>query len=170
MGRTCLTMCQRVPCVVSACLLGLPCRYDGRSNFFPLAARLVEARLAYPLCPEGLGGLPIPRLPCERVGKRVLCRDGRDFTCAFQLGAQKAYRQSLALGARYALLKSRSPSCGIGQIYDGRFRKKLIPGYGLWAEALLQRGFILFSEDELAECPDISTFFGLCRQREHLGR
>ena len=161
---------KTVPCVLSACLLGLPCRYDGRSNFFPLAAKLVQAGQAYPLCPEGLGGLAIPRLPCERRGERVVARDGQDLTQAFCLGAQKACEQSLALGARYALLKSRSPSCGFGQIYDGHFIRTLISGHGLWAEALLAYGFVLFSEEELSTCLTLPAFFQLCKKREHHGK
>lgn len=159
-----------ISCVVSACLLGLPCRYDGRSNYFPLAAKLVQAGLAHPLCPEGLGELPIPRLPCERLGERIIARDGQDLTQTFVLGAQKAFAQSLAFGAGFALLKSHSPSCGFGQIYDGHFTRTLIPGHGLWAEALLAHGFVLFSEKELGPYVDLPAFLRLCRQRVNQGK
>lgn len=142
--------------VVSGCLAGLACRYDGGSNPCPRVVRLVAAGLAVPLCPESLSGLPVPRPPCEqcatgpeRDNVRVLSRDGQDLTAAFARGAERALRGALAVGCREAILKSRSPSCGVGQVYDGTFSRSLRPGDGLWARLLRQAGFTLWTEEDL---------------------
>lgn len=142
--------------VVSGCLAGLACRYDGGSNPSPRVVRLVASGLAVPLCPESLSGLPVPRPPCEQSAPgpehdaiRVLSRDGRDLTAAFLLGAERAFRAARAAGCREAILKSRSPSCGVGQVYDGTFSRSLRPGDGLWAHLLREAGFTLWTEENL---------------------
>lgn len=142
--------------VVSGCLAGCACRYDGGSNPCPQVVRLVAAGLAVPLCPESLSGLPVPRPPCEQCATgperddiRVLSRDGQDLTAAFARGAERALRAALAVGCREAILKSRSPSCGVGQVYDGTFSRSLRPGDGLWARLLRQAGFTLWTEEDL---------------------
>lgn len=153
--------------VVSGCLAGLACRYDGGSNPCPRVVRLVEAGLAVPLCPESLSGLPVPRPPCEQCASgpehalRVLSRDGRDLTAAFARGAEHAFRAALAVGCREAILKSRSPSCGVGQVYDGTFSRSLRPGDGLWARLLREAGFTLWTEENLPpEAGHGETFTG----------
>lgn len=142
--------------VVSGCLAGLCCRYDGGSNPCPEVVQLVEAGLAVPVCPESLSGLPVPRAPCEQVlcgpdqnEIRVLSRDGADVTHAFELGARRALEAALATGCRGAILKARSPSCGVGAVYDGSFSHTLRPGDGLWARLLREAGFRLWTEDDL---------------------
>lgn len=142
--------------VVSGCLAGLCCRYDGGSNPCPEVVKLVEAGLAVPVCPESLSGLPVPRPPCEQVpgGQdkneiRVLSRDGADVTAAFELGARRALEAALATDCRGAILKARSPSCGVGTVYDGSFSHTLRPGDGLWARLLREAGFSLWTEDDL---------------------
>ena len=142
--------------VVSGCLAGLCCRYDGGSNPCPQVVELVEAGLAVPVCPESLSGLPVPRPPCEQVLAgpekneiRVLSRDGADVTAAFERGAERALAAALASGAREAILKARSPSCGVGKVYDGSFSHTLRPGDGLWAKRLREAGFSLWTEDSL---------------------
>ena len=142
--------------VVSGCLAGLCCRYDGGSNPCPEVVQLVEAGLAVPVCPESLSGLPVPRPPCEQVlcGQdkneiRVLSRDGADVTHPFELGARRALEAALATGCRGAILKARSPSCGVGAVYDGSFSHTLRPGDGLWARLLREAGFRLWTEDAL---------------------
>lgn len=142
--------------VVSGCLAGLCCRYDGGTNPCPQVVALVEAGLAMPVCPESLSGLPVPRPPCEQVlcgpdkkELRVLSRDGADVTAAFELGAGRALAAALASGAREAILKARSPSCGVGEVYDGSFSHTLRSGDGLWAERLRKAGFRLWTEDDL---------------------
>lgn len=134
--------------LVSACLAGCPCRYDGKDNAREDIVSLVREGKAIPLCPEQLGGLCTPRLPCERVEDgRVLCRDGSDKTENFSRGAQAV----LALCQRYeiktAILKARSPSCGAGMIYDGTFSGTLREGEGLCAQLLRQNGIEVLCRD-----------------------
>ncbi|MGE9984377.1 DUF523 domain-containing protein [Desulfovibrio sp. SGI.169] len=135
--------------VVSGCLAGLACRYDGGSNPCAAVIRLVEEGRAVPVCPESLAGLSVPRLPCELAGGRVLSQDGRDLTESFLRGAQLALSAAQRCGCTAAILKSRSPSCGFGQIYDGTFSRRLCPGEGIWARLLREAGFALFSEERL---------------------
>ena len=141
--------------VVSGCLAGLCCRYDGGSNPCPEVVKLVKAGLAVPVCPEKLSGLPVPRPPCEQSLRgpqdeiRVISRDGADVTAAFELGAERALTAALATGCREAILKARSPSCGVGEVYDGSFSHTLRAGDGLWATRLREAGFRLWTEDDL---------------------
>lgn len=126
------------PLLISACLLGVNCKYDGGNNALPDEV-LRELRRRYrliPVCPETAGGLPTPRTPSERRGERVVTRDGRDVTEAFRRGAQAVCALAERSGARLALLKSNSPSCGSGSIYDGSFTGTLIPGDGVTTEYL----------------------------------
>lgn len=146
--------------VVSGCLAGLCCRYDGGSNPCPQVVRLVKAGLAMPVCPESLSGLPVPRPPCEQArvapGRiRVISRSGENVTGAFERGAQRAFKAALAAGCREAILKARSPSCGVGTVYDGTFSHTLRPGDGLWARLLREAGFRLWTEDDLP--PDLGA-------------
>ena len=139
----------RIRYVVSGCLAGLACRYDGGSNPCAAVIRLVEEGRAIPACPESLAGLPVPRLPCELAEGSVLSRDGRDLTEDFLRGAQLALRTAQSRGCTAAILKSRSPSCGFGRIYDGTFSRALCPGEGVWARLLREACFALFSEEHL---------------------
>ena len=101
--------------LVSACLLGLRCRYDGQSKRMDGLERLLALPVSLvPVCPEVFGGLPTPRMPAERQGERVRALDGRDVTENYRRGAEEALRLAQLLGARTALLKERSPSCGCG--------------------------------------------------------
>ena len=102
-----------------------------------------------PVCPEQLGGLPTPRTPSERVGEKVLARDGTDVTCAFARGAMEALRLARLTGARLALLKARSPSCGSGEIYDGSFTGRTVPGNGVAAQALVDAGIEVCDEGQI---------------------
>ena len=138
------------PYVVSACLAGEFCRYDGGSNAHPTVCELVERELALPICPEYLAGLPIPRPPCEQRQGRVVNCNGLDVTEAFQRGVELAMDLVRQYGCRRAVLKARSPSCGVGMVYDGSFRKQLIPGDGLWALQLRQAGIALGTEETLS--------------------
>jgi uncharacterized protein YbbK (DUF523 family) len=137
--------------IVSMCLLGIACRYDGRSNGCAGLDALIERYSVVPICPEQLGGLPTPRVPSERFGERVIARDGRDMTDAFQVGAARACQIARRLGIRYALLKARSPSCGSGEIYDGTFSGTRIAGDGVTAEALSKLGIRVFDEAHIPE-------------------
>ena len=128
--------------LISACLMGFPCKYSGGSNALPREALDALRRRWHliPVCPETAGGLPVPREPGERQGERVVSRSGRDVTAEFQRGAETALRLAERFGARCALLKSNSPSCGSGTIYDGSFTGVLVPGDGVAAELLKTRG------------------------------
>ncbi|HEH9404617.1 TPA: DUF523 domain-containing protein [Aeromonas bestiarum] len=139
--------------LVSACLLGQPVRYDGRSKGIVsdwLMALGVEGRtLAF--CPEVAGGLPTPRPPAERQGERVLTASGLDVTTEFDRGAELALALCQAQGIRFALLKEGSPSCGSGRIYNGRFEGVSVTGEGKTTALLRRHGINVFSEDQLAE-------------------
>ncbi len=137
--------------LVSACLLGENCRYSGGNNYSPAVAALGERYELIPVCPEVLGGLPTPRPPAERTGERVMGRDGTDVTAAFRLGAERALETALAQGITRAVLKERSPSCGSGQIYDGAFTGRVIPGQGVTAELLSARGVAVYGESRIQE-------------------
>lgn len=126
--------------IVSACLAGFPCRYDGKSKPCAEVVELVKAGKAIPVCPEQLGGLPTPRPPCEILAGRVVDRNGADRTESFQQGAQAVLTLAQTYGAAQALLQNRSPSCGTGWIYDGTFSKTLIAGDGITARLLQENG------------------------------
>ena len=140
---------MKEPLLISACLLGVGCRYDGRRVEKIDISRLRQRYSLIPVCPEQLGGLPTPRIPSERVGDRVLMQDGTDVTEQFRLGAEEALRLARALGATKALLKLRSPSCGKSLVYDGSFSGTLTNRGGVAAELLLSEGIAVFGEDEL---------------------
>ena len=134
--------------LVSACLLGCSCRYDGKTCKNDAAVTLKDRYELVPVCPEQLGGLPTPRLPSERAGDRVLMKDGADVTENYRRGAENALHLALLLGAKKALLKARSPSCGKGRIYDGTFSGALTRGDGVTAALLLEHGLEVYTEEE----------------------
>ena len=135
--------------LISACLLGCACRYDGKSKPHPLAVELARRGLAVPVCPEQLGGLPTPRKPSERQGGRVVMADGRDVTAEYRHGAEEALHLARLYGCTAAVLKERSPSCGKGRIYDGTFTGTLTAGDGVTAELLTAGGIKVYGESEL---------------------
>lgn len=136
--------------LVSRCLLGEPCRYDGASRPVEGLGRLEEAgHVLIPVCPEVLGGLPTPRVPAERQPDgTVLNRAGEDVTDAYRRGAEEAAAIALGQGCQAALLKAKSPSCGSGIIYDGTFSGRLTPGWGVAAERLRALGIPVLDERE----------------------
>ena len=136
------------PILVSACLLGVPCRYDGAGQSDERIVALAKSHHLIPVCPEQLGGLPTPRPSAERSGTRVLTRDDRDVTAPFTRGAEETLRLARLFSCRIAILKANSPSCGSGQIYDGCFCGRLIPGDGLTAALLKQDGLTVLSEKD----------------------
>jgi len=135
--------------LVSACLLGLRCRYDGRSRPNAAVLALGERHWLVPCCPEQLGGLPTPRSPSEWQGDRIVNRDGEDMTEAYRRGGEEALRLARTLGCEAAILKERSPACGSREIYDGSFTGALRPGKGSAARALEAAGIPVFGESEL---------------------
>jgi len=136
------------PILVSACLLGVPCRYNGTGVADERMLALANKRHLIPVCPEQLGGLPTPRPPAERHDTRVLTRDERDFTAAYQRGAEETAKLAALFSCRIAVLKANSPSCGSGQIYDGCFCGRLVPGDGLTAALLKKEGLTVLSEKD----------------------
>lgn len=141
-------MPPRARVLVSACLLGAEVRHHGGSSRIDsdILQRWRDEGRIVGVCPEIAGGLPAPRPPSEIRGVRVLTREGRDVTAAFQTGAGSAVAMARELGIRVAVLKSRSPSCGTGQIYDGTFSGRLVDGDGVTAAALRREGVRLFDE------------------------
>lgn len=139
--------------LVSHCLLGQPCRYDAGARSHPDLLRL--AQLGYrliPVCPEVLGGLPTPRPPAElQADGRVLDREGRDVTLPYLEGARLALELARAHACTLAILKERSPSCGCGEIYDGTFSRRLVPGLGVTARLLSQHGVRVLGESQVSD-------------------
>ena len=137
--------------LVSACLLGMRCRYDGGSKPCPAVLALADRCVLIPVCPEQLGGLPTPRMPCERVGDRVLTETGLDRTAEYMLGASQAEKLYDLMGCDCAILKARSPMCGCGAVYDGSFTRTLVPGNGVLAQRFSERGIPVFTEENLPD-------------------
>lgn len=138
--------------VVSACLLGECCRYDGGSKPCVAVQCLAEKACAHPVCPETAGGLPTPRLPAERVGDRVLMRDGTDVTHEFLSGAHACMDVPRNCGATLAVLKGRSPSCGVEYVYDGTYSGALTRGDGVYAALLKKEGICVVTEEVVESC------------------
>ncbi|MDO5547543.1 MAG: DUF523 domain-containing protein [Eubacteriales bacterium] len=139
--------------LVSACLLGVRCRYDGKEKAHPAVLSLLEREdlTLIPVCPEQLGGLPTPRPAAECCGGRVVNRAGADVTEAYGRGAEQTLHLARAYHCDGAILKERSPSCGKGQIYDGSFSGVLTEGDGVAAALLLQHEIPVFGESELEQ-------------------
>ena len=137
--------------LISACLLGRNCKYSGGNNYHPLTEALRQRYELVPVCPECMGGLPIPHDPAERVGDKVFSRTGADVTAQFQTGAELTLRRAQQTGARLALLKERSPSCGHGAIYDGTFTGTVVPGSGVTAALLAKNGVMVYGESRIKE-------------------
>lgn len=137
--------------LISACLLGCACRYDGRSKPHPLAQELARRGLAVPVCPEQLGGLPTPRAPAEQRDGRVFSADGADVTALYRRGAEETLRLAELYGCTAAVLKERSPSCGSGTIYDGTFSGTLTGGWGVAAALLREHGIRVTGESGLEQ-------------------
>ena len=134
--------------LVSACLLGMPCRYDGRSKPTALT-ELSRAAALVPFCPEIYGGLATPREPAEILHGRVVAKSGTDVTEQYRKGAKETVRLAKMLGCDCAVLQDRSPSCGRGMIHNGNFDGGLIPGDGIAARALLEAGIPVYSASEV---------------------
>ena len=136
--------------LISRCLLGEPCRYDGKSQPVAGIAQQLEhaGHTLIPICPEVLGGLPTPRPPAERQRDgRVVNRAGEDVTLAYRKGAEQAAALARQHGCTAAILKSKSPSCGSGTIYDGTFSRRLISGWGVTGELLREMGLTIWNEE-----------------------
>lgn len=125
---------------VSACLLGINYKYNGGNNYSEKLEKLLEKHEIIPICPEVLGGLPIPRDPSEIVNGEVLTNKGKSVDKEFRNGAKKALKIVKESGAELVVLQSRSPSCGLGKIYDGSFTGRLVYGDGVFVKLLKDEG------------------------------
>ncbi|MGE4421714.1 MAG: DUF523 domain-containing protein [Pseudodesulfovibrio sp.] len=138
------------PILVSACLAGIHCRYNGEVEPFEPVVDLVRRGRAVPFCPEVFGGLPTPRNPCEIRDGRVVEADGTDRTAEYRRGAEEGLRLAGLMGCREAVLKARSPSCGSGEVFDGTFTSTRAAGDGLFARLLKAHGIVVRTEEDLA--------------------
>lgn len=137
---------------ISACLLGAPVRYDGGSKPAAEVQRLAERVDVVRVCPETASGLPVPRPPAEQVGGRVLLADGRDVTEEFALGAERCAGLVSRPPVSLAVLKAKSPSCGVGLVYDGTYSGRLVAGQGVFAERLEREGICVVTEETVRAC------------------
>lgn len=137
--------------MISACLLGVNCKYDGGNNRLPdeTIGKLVSQYELIPVCPECYGGLTTPRTPSERLGDRVVSKTGVDVTAQFNKGAEAALYLARLFNVKTAILKANSPSCGSGTIYDGTFTGTLSGGDGVTAELLKAHGIKIMNENAL---------------------
>lgn len=144
--------------LISACLCGVNCKYNGRNNYSEYCDELLKSGKAILVCPEQLGGLPTPRIPSEMNNKadeilkgkgEILAKDGRDVTEEFLKGAKEVEEIAKKLNIEVAILKDGSPSCGVNYVYDGTFTGNKIKGRGITAEILVQNGISVISENDL---------------------
>ncbi len=135
--------------LVSACLLGENCKYSGGNNYSEKVRKFLEGHQVIPVCPEVMGGLPVPRSPAEIVNGVVTNAEGISVDREFRLGAEKALQIALEEHAQLAILQSRSPSCGAKEIYDGTFSKRKIPGKGIFAALLEEAGIPVIDLEDL---------------------
>lgn len=144
-----MTETKRKIKLCSACLLGIKCRYDGRSKPNKKVIDLSRKEILIPVCPEQLGGLPTPREGPEQQGKKVITKSGKDVTKNFKMGAEQVLKLAKLFGIKKAILKQRSPSCGCGQIYDGTFSNRIIKGDGVTASLLKKNKIKVITEENL---------------------
>ena len=133
--------------LVSACLLGINCKYNGKNNYHQELLDYLKDKSVIPICPEIYGGLKTPRDPSEIKGDKVITKEGQDVTENFQRGAEETLKLAKEFNVKKAILKSKSPSCGYGEIYDGTFSDQLIKGNGITAELLKQNGIEILTEN-----------------------
>ena len=137
--------------MVSACLAGENCKYNGGNNRNEKVCRLMEEHEVVTICPESMGGLPIPRPPAEILNGRVVNREGRDVDREFREGARKCLDLARSWQPDLIILQSRSPSCGVGRRYDGTFTGTLVEGHGVTARLLIEEGFRVIDVKDLQE-------------------
>lgn len=139
--------------LVSACLLGVNCKYNGGNNYNQKIFDLVKEGKAIPICPEQLGGLTTPRRPVEltviKGKKHAIDSEGNDVTENFEKGALEVLKLAKDLNIEKAVLQARSPSCGVGKIYSGKFDGKLINGNGMLAQLLINNGISVFDIEDI---------------------
>lgn len=134
--------------LVSACLLGMNVKYNGGNNYNPKIIELMKYYNLIPICPEVLGGLSTPRVPSEIKDNKVINKLGKDVTLNFETGALISLNKAKELNIHKALLKDKSPSCGILS-YDGTFTSRIIARPGITTKLFLENNIIVYSEDEI---------------------
>lgn len=127
--------------LVSACLLGENCKYNGGNNYSSAVAEFVRGKEILSICPELMAGMGCPRTPIEIVDGVLMDRDGKNVDAAMREVVEMAMKQLSSEEIQCAVLQSRSPTCGVNQVYDGSFSGKLIPGAGIFAQALKEAGY-----------------------------
>ncbi len=137
--------------LISACLLGVGCRYDGQSKQYEGIDKLLHKYNLIPVCPEIMGGLKTPRNPAEIVGDRVVCDNGDDVTQQYNRGAKEVLRLAKLFSCELAILKANSPSCGNSKVYDGTFTRRLIDGMGVTSQLLSENGIRILNETEITD-------------------
>lgn len=135
--------------LVSACLLGVNCKYNGNNNLNDKVIKYIENKEVIPICPEIMGGLSTPRYPSEIVDDKVINNQNQDVTKEYTKGAEETLKLARILGVKKALLKSKSPSCGCGKIYDGTFTNTLINGDGITTKLLKENKIEVITEMDL---------------------
>ena len=140
--------------LVSACLLGHNCKYNGGNNRSAAVEAYLEGKPWVCFCPERASGLPAPRLPSEIRQGRVYSKSGEDVTEEFRAGAERALAFCKSHGVTQAILKARSPSCGVHAVYDGSFTGRVVPGMGVTARLLAENGMALMDEEDVAALTD----------------
>ena len=135
--------------IVSACLAGVNCRWDCSSRANREVMGMVAAGKAIPVCPEQLGGLPTPRPPAEQKDGRIITKTGEDMTAQFEHGAREALKIARLAKCDEAILKSHSPTCGAGKVYDGTFSGNLVEGDGVFAKLLKENSIKVRTEEDL---------------------
>lgn len=138
--------------VISKCLLGCKCRFDGKSKPCQEVIDLASKCNVIGVCPESEGGLVAPRPPAERQGNKVIASDGKDVTQEFELGANNCLKKVNGSKAPLAVLKAKSPSCGAGLIYDGTYTAKLIKGDGVFTSKLREEEICVVTEEMVKKC------------------
>lgn len=141
--------------VVSACLLGENCKYNGKNNRNEALLQRLQGHEVISVCPEVLGGLGVPR-PCVELRQGVAYNQyGENVDAAFHTGVEKTLAQIEGQPIDLVVLQSRSPTCGVKQIYDGSFQKRLIDGQGMLAAALLARGYRVVDVEDISTLPEL---------------
>lgn len=135
--------------LVSACLLGENCKWNGRNNSREHIIKLNEKYNLVPFCAEVLGGLPTPRIPAEIRGSKVFNQIELEVTKFFKRGAERALDIAKKNNCKYAILKDHSPSCGVNKVYDGTFSRILIEGQGITAKLLKKNNILVFGDEEV---------------------
>ena len=137
--------------LVSACLLGENCKYNGGNNYSSAVAEFVRGKEILPICPELMAGMGCPRTPIEIVDGVLMDRDGKNVDTAMRAAVETAMKQLSSEEIQCAVLQSRSPTCGVNQVYDGSFTGKLIPGTGIFAQALKEAGYRVIDAEDVGK-------------------